>query len=614
MREFNASLDYTLDYHMIRYDLSDFGADGLLSDGYEVVLCYSTLFDAIKNIGYSGVNIQKTDMDIIKAVFRAKKETNTMGVVVHLSENIDIQLLEKICGVSLKKIEYKNAHELQSRLESEIASGCRTVVGGGLSQAIIQEYPGVSSFPVVPARYSFRLALERAKVIARIKRKERLRYDQLFSVLKAFGEGVIVIDENKDCIYKNQYALRILSVEHASNKQLKSYYAQLFLEEVLENGISVTEEQVCIHGRQILVSAIPLFIDTDRRGAVAFLRDVVSLYDLTGRIRASQKTSSTVSGGTVDDIRGTHPAMEKLKRLIAIYASHNASVLIHGETGTGKDLVAQALHNASERKKGPFWAINCAAIPESLLESELFGYAGGAFTGAKREGKAGMFEMAHGGTLFLDEVGDLSYGAQSRLLRVLETHEIIRVGGNHAIPVDLRVISASHKLLSHMVAEGRFRADLFYRLASLRLHVPSLRERMEDVPALLAPLLARYGKPPEIINQEILEEIRRHTWPGNIRELKSLVESYIILLGAGNHADPILFADVFKEWCQEQLQQPIRDSAAPFSLGGTLKERITLLRKQIVQETIVRCSWDKRRAAHELDISYGTLWRILSDG
>lgn len=305
--------------------------------------------------------------------------------------------------------------------------------------------------------------------------------------------------------------------------------------------------------------------------------------------------------------------MKTLRERINTYAPHDASILIHGETGTGKDLVAQAIHNASPRRNAPFLAINCAAIPETLLESELFGYEEGAFTGAKRSGKAGVFEMAHGGTLFLDEVGDLGYSTQLRLLRVLETREVIRVGGSHIIPVDIRIISASHKSLPEMVQKGNFRADLFYRLACLRLQVPPLRHRLEDIPDLLTPLLHQYGKTADIISPAIFEKLSAHTWPGNVRELRSVFESYIILLGQQETADPALFCSILDEWACEKKQDPVRPVPVAPTLTGSLKDRIETLRRQIVQDTIIRCSWNKQQAAHELGISYNTLWRILSE-
>lgn len=614
MREFNRSLEYSLDYFMIRYDQPDLGAGELLKKGYEVILCYSTFFDLVKSAGYSLVNIQKTDMDIIQALLAARKISDHMAITVHNTENVNIPLLEDLCAVKLKEIKYASVEELQKNLRHELQSGCRVVVGGGFSSSLVgQDFEATACFAVEPTRYSFSIALNRAKTIAQMKRQERLRYEQLLSVLKVSGEGVLFIDAQECCIYSNLMAARLLSPTRTplAPEEFPAYYAPLHLMEALESGVPVTEELVSLHGRQLIVSVIPLSVDHGKQGAVAFFRDVASLYDFAGRIRAAQKQHGFVAHTEVSGILGQDPAMIRLKELITTYAPHDASVLIHGETGTGKDLVAQAIHNASPRKNAPFLAINCAAVPESLLESELFGYEGGAFTGAKRGGKAGFFEMAHGGSLFLDEVGDLGYGAQLRLLRVLESREVIRVGGNRVIPVDIRIISASHKLLPEMVQKGLFRADLFYRLACLRLQIPPLRKRLGDVPSLLAPLLRQHGKPAGILSQPILDTIGTHAWPGNVRELRSVVESYIILLGRRDQPDPELFADILEEWTDGRPSDGMAPQPQP--VAGTLKDRVEEVRRRIVQDTIIKCSWNKQQAAKELGISYNTLWRIVSE-
>lgn len=615
MKEFNNSLEYTIDYFIIDYSEQDLGTAKLLREGYDVILIYSTFFHSVKNIGYFAIQIQKTDMDIIQAVLEAREKTREIGLTIHANENINIELLEKLCDVSLIPIRYNNIIDLEKNLNTVMASGCRAIVGGGFSSEVVQNKQDISYFPVEPTSYSFRIALNRAKIIAQMKREEQLHHEQLLSILKLYNEGVVFIDENENCIYSNITAAKLLSPTKIPLKQndFSFYFDQLFLTETLNTGISIVDKIVTINKRQLIINVIPFSIDSRRHGAVAFIRDLASLYDFTGRIRASQKQHGFVAHTQVNDILGKSSVMKTLRERINTYAPHDASILIHGETGTGKDLVAQAIHNASPRRNAPFLAINCAAIPETLLESELFGYEEGAFTGAKRSGKAGVFEMAHGGTLFLDEVGDLGYSTQLRLLRVLETREVIRVGGSHIIPVDIRIISASHKSLPEMVQKGNFRADLFYRLACLRLQVPPLRHRLEDIPDLLTPLLHQYGKTADIISPAIFEKLSAHTWPGNVRELRSVFESYTILLGQQETADPALFCSILDEWACEKKQDPVRPVPVAPTLTGSLKDRIETLRRQIVQDTIIRCSWNKQQAARELGISYNTLWRILSE-
>ena len=613
LAELNDSQEYEIDNFNVDYSCEDLGISNILNKGYDIVLVYSSFFNSLKNAGYCAIQIQKTDIDVIQAIFEAKKSSKNIALTAHDSENINVALLEKICDVNILIIKYSNVKELEVKLNYAINSGYNTIVGGGFSSEIVQDKQNINTFPVKPSTYSIKVALNRAKIIAQLKREDQLHHEQLLSILRLYNEGVIFIDENESCIYSNAAAAKLLSPTRIPLKDsdFHEYYENLFLKQALNSGLAITDKIVTINKRQLIINVIPFATDSRSHGAVAFIRDLDSLYDFAGRIRESKRQHGFVAHSQVTDILGQSRAIQTLREQITTYAPHDAAVLIYGETGTGKDLVAQAIHNSSKRKNAPFLAINCAAIPETLLESELFGYEEGAFTGARRNGKPGVFEMAHGGTLFLDEVGDLSYSTQLRLLRVLESHEVIRVGGSHIIPVDIRIISASHKSLPKLVQGGQFRADLFYRLACLRLRVPSLSQRIEDIPILLTPLLKQYGKTQDIIDSEILKKLSNHRWPGNIRELRSVFESYIILLGDKNKSDHNLLATILNEWSEEKIND--NQDNIEFYNSGTLKDRIDEIRKKIVYDTVVSCSWNKQQAAQELGISYNTLWRILNE-
>jgi propionate catabolism operon transcriptional regulator len=218
------------------------------------------------------------------------------------------------------------------------------------------------------------------------------------------------------------------------------------------------------------------------------------------------------------------------------YAKTDSTVLITGESGTGKELLAQGIHNASRRRGAPFVAINCAAFPETLLESELFGYEEGAFTGSRKGGKPGLLESAHTGTVFFDEIGDMSLPLQTRLLRVLQEREVLHLGSIEPTPIDVRVIAATHRDLRKNIAEGRFREDLFYRLNILRLHLPPLRERKADIPAITRWIIRGLGKRPEALSpadrllQGLLPYLESYPWPGNIRELENITERAVLSL------------------------------------------------------------------------------------
>jgi len=262
----------------------------------------------------------------------------------------------------------------------------------------------------------------------------------------------------------------------------------------------------------------------------AVLERVRKKRELTSRLRALERRVRRAEGA--NHLVGGSAGLERVRRLVARVAASDSSVLIRGETGTGKELVARAIHEGSTRAGGPLVAVNCGALPEHLVESELFGHRKGAFTGAD-EHRAGLFEVADGGTLFLDEIGELPKPLQSRLLRALESGEIRRVGDNQPIMVDVRVVCATHRSLEEMVAAGEFREDLLFRINTFEIAIPPLRERIDDLPELVQHLVRRVRPqtPPEsvVARPEVLEALARHRWPGNIRELANVVEHALVL-------------------------------------------------------------------------------------
>jgi propionate catabolism operon transcriptional regulator len=308
--------------------------------------------------------------------------------------------------------------------------------------------------------------------------------------------------------------------------------------------------------------------------------------------------------------------MERLRQAVVLFARSPATVLIEGETGTGKELVAQAIHRESPRRAAnrPFVAVNCGAIAESLLESELFGHEEGAFTGARRGGHAGLFEAADGGTLFLDEIGEMPLALQTRLLRVLEEREVMRVGGTRPVPIDVRVVSATHCDLEARVREGRFRADLFYRLAVLRLALPPLRERVEDIPALAEwslknALAALSTRPHPNLAAEIAAcapQLAAYAWPGNVRELRNLMERLALFLAAEplQALTPPFLLALAPELGRADVAAPA--AAAPSPAAAAPSESLA--------EVLARFNGQRDAAARHLGISRTTLWRRLKAG
>lgn len=322
--------------------------------------------------------------------------------------------------------------------------------------------------------------------------------------------------------------------------------------------------------------------------------DAVMASELTLRKQLSQREN--VAKYSLDNLLGNSRCMLETLKLALKYANSPESVLIQGETGTGKELYAQGIHGASPRKNGPFVAINCASIPENILESELFGYVKGAFTGAVKEGKRGLFEAAHGGTIFLDEIGEISYSLQGKLLRVLQERQIRRLGDENVIPIDIRVIAATNKDLVRLVRNGAFRDDLYFRLNVLSLRIPPLRQRETD-PLFLAEEFLKQAavrqKRAFYFSPEAKRVILRYQWPGNVRELQNMVYRLAVISESEE-----ISAEALRRHMQEN--EPLYETAA-----DTPKEALSL------KEALALAGQNKKKAAELLGVSRATLYRML---
>jgi DNA-binding NtrC family response regulator len=316
-----------------------------------------------------------------------------------------------------------------------------------------------------------------------------------------------------------------------------------------------------------------------------------SMGEFQGRLEETAEFCSMV---------GKDPQMQIIYKLVEDTAPTDTTVLVQGESGTGKELIARAIHTLSHRKDGPFVVINCSAYPAGLLESELFGHEKGAFTGAIRR-KQGRFEQAHSGTVFLDEIGEISSSAQIKLLRVLQTRKLERVGGEQTLSVDVRVLAATNKDLFAQVKAGKFREDLYYRINVIPIHLPPLRKRQNDVPLLARHFLKRFSREQDKRIQDFSPDAMRslleYTWPGNVRELENAVEHATVLA----KTDRIEITDLP---VSQKPSGTLRAESSKTSPSGTWAEH----ESRLLQETLEACGWNKRKAAGILEISRNTLY------
>jgi PAS domain S-box-containing protein len=366
--------------------------------------------------------------------------------------------------------------------------------------------------------------------IAGRERLEQLHaiQQQLTTLFDTVQEGIIAVDRNGRIVNINAAAARMLQVAQKSvmGKDLTDLLSGLPLADSLTTGHDVFNREAfrLIRGQRVYyVATVKTWLGgTEVWGAVITLREMAEVKKIVSNLSTQEHCFS------FEMILGDSPALARAKQEAAQAATGSVTVLILGESGTGKELFARAIHNASARRDKPIIAINCAAIPEALLESELFGYEEGAFTGARRGGKPGKFELADGGTVFLDEIGDMSLTLQAKLLRVLQERRIERVGSTQTTEIDVRIIAATHKDIEAMVHQGEFRQDLYYRINVFPLQIPSLRQRRQDLPLLINRFLARYrdkmAKNVENIDAGAYACLLEYDWPGNIRELENTIE------------------------------------------------------------------------------------------
>ncbi len=367
------------------------------------------------------------------------------------------------------------------------------------------------------------------------------------AVIQQSYDGILVTDNNANVVMANDAYFRITDIkkEELIGKNFREFtvsksYTRIACLDVLEKKVPVTYTHTqLVPGRTVMVTASPIF---DNKGQIQLVvtncRDMTEMVHLREQLDQAQEMEELyykhLNGLNQPDGEpvAVNNRMRELFASALKVSAVDVTILITGESGVGKEVVAKYIHEKSPRKTSPFVAVNCGAIPEQLLESEFFGYVGGAFTGAAKNGKKGLFETAHGGTLFLDEIGDLPFNLQVKLLRALDSGEITRVGANTPTPVNIRLLAATNQNLEEMVHTQKFREDLYYRLNVINLHIPPLRERPEDIRPLCMYFLhecnQRYGQNKRI-NLDVLRAIENHSWPGNIRQLKHAIERMVVL-------------------------------------------------------------------------------------
>ena len=432
--------------------------------------------------------------------------------------------------------------------------------------------------------------------------------DEMSIVLETAHEGIFALDQKGYVKHCNSRAAELFGTNKGDliGKHISKIMPGSPARKVLDTGRGYTENEEIfkVEGRQhhFIVTVQPFLSGEEIDGIVISFRDIEEAQKLVYNFNTRKIKN------TVDDIIGTSEKIMTAKKQALITARSNSTVLITGESGTGKEMFAKAIHYASPREDKPFITVNCGAIPENLLESELFGYEKGAFTGASEKGKEGKFELADGGTIFLDEIGDMPLHLQVKILHVLQNMRFDRVGGSRSVIVDVRVIAATNKDLEKLIEEGSFREDLYYRLSVIPLSIPPLRERKDDIKQLMYHFLKKYNsfmnKKIERFSPEVEEIYTNHDWPGNVRELENAVE-YGANMAFGN----VIGIDEVPARILKKEEETVKFR----NLDRPLAEQVKLFEKEVIMKKLRQYNGVKETVARDLGLSRATLYRKLAE-
>lgn len=578
----------------------------------EVMLCSGASAEFLrKKVSTTILSFRMGEYDLIRALNLAKERGTKAGILTHQRTLKELEELSSLFTVEVSQAVYTSLEDARQKIKAFVEQGCRVIIG---SPTVVElaEAAGAEGVFAINAD-AVRRTLDDALAICHSRAQEARKHQRIHAVLKHLNEGVIALDATGTVFSVNTSmnnllkGIRVISI----GDDVAEHFPDIAVNRVLNNGVAIENHLSTQGDQRLAISVVPIMSDGHIDGAILTCQEIREIQRAERRLRSQNRPRHFIAKYQFDHLLGEENNFKQAVHLASLYAHSDSTVLITGESGTGKELFAQSIHNAGERQHMPFVAINCAAFPESLLESELFGYDEGAFTGSRKGGKRGLFEAAHNGTIFLDEIGDMPTHLQTRLLRVLQEREILRLGGSEPTPVNIRVIAATHQDLQQHIIASQFREDLFYRLNILRVSVPPLRERTSDIPSLVKLItqnLAKGDNTQEQATNEILKSLMphlmKHSWPGNIRELENVVERAHLMSKFPDQKHPkALFPELFTATAdQAQVEKASKESLQTFGKAAEIAH---------IKDTLNANDGDLNKTAKALGISRSTLWRRL---
>ncbi|MCJ7657316.1 MAG: sigma 54-interacting transcriptional regulator [Candidatus Atribacteria bacterium] len=574
------------------------------------------------------VEVQISGFDLIRALHQVRQETSRVAVVGFSPFTYGIEDLGDIMGLNLKVITldenwYEHPLYVEKQLKEIKLQGYNWVVGDNISVKVAKKL-GMNALLIKSGKEALMQSILEAERVAEVRKKELEKTKRIKSIIDFAYEGIITVDQKGVIDTFNPQAAKIFKKETYKiiGENINKIFPGFNFSKIIKIGQKIEGKIWTIGDIKIVANIIPIKINNEIVRTVVTFQKVSQVQKIEQKIREKLYLKGNVAENTFSDIIGRSQIFRNLKEEAKNYALVDSPVLLYGETGTGKELFAQAIHNCSPRRNKSFVAFNCAALPESLLESELFGYVEGAFTGAKKVGKMGLFEQAHEGTIFLDEIGEISQNIQARLLRVLQERKIRRLGDDRVIPVDVRVIASTNKKLIQLVKENKFRDDLYYRINVLNLEIPPLREREKDISLLVNFFIKKHGyKFKKIvvgISEEGMQILENYDWPGNIRQLENIIERLIIrakddYIMTNLVKEVMKFPDDDKTIYVDRHNLINRDNRDESNLYVALTGKLEDIERVIIEKMIENEKGNKTIVATKLGIGRTTLWRKMQE-
>ena len=580
-------------------------------NGAKVIIARGGTYELIKSeVDLPVVEVKVTAFDLIDS-FRAVKQigkNELIGVIGYRNVSGGAEVIAEVMGLKTACVEITSRVDIAAEVERLIALGVRVFLGDGNVKGAVAKHD-CRSVLVQSGKQAMQYAIQNANSILYASRQEKEKAQQFATIIDFVHDGIIAIDNQGLITVFNRASEQITGFNRhdALGRMITEVIPDTRLLGILETvRPEIGDIQRLDNHTVIATNRVPVVVDGEVRGAVATYQDITEVQKLEQTIRIKLSEKGFVALHKFTDIVHQSKAVSECIKAAQNFAHYDSSVLIFGPSGVGKELFAQSIHNSSTRKNSPFVAINCAALPESLIESELFGYVEGSFTGAAKKGKAGLFELAHGGTIFLDEISELPILLQGRLLRVLQEKQVMRIGDNKLIPVDARVICATNRDLRSLIGLNQFRGDLYFRIAILNLYIPPLNERADDIELLATHFVQefghRYRKLRMTLAQDAIDYLRGYVYEGNVRELQGMIERAVVICKGKT-----ISADDLAVMPRPQKREPADEVQPAFAEGQTLRD----LEENYIAYVFKKTKGSIKESSALLGIDRSTLWRRI---